>query len=78
MASSLAYQGFGAYLRCRRFWKYSVGSGRLKSDPATTAIVRGCDHLQKFDSKRQPTGDTAMITRQMSHRPAWDGVHAKP
>lgn len=62
-------EGFGSIL---------LGVVALKATPATTAIVRGCDHLQKFDSKRQPTGDTAMITRQMSHRPAWGGVHAKP
>ena len=41
MASSLAYQGFGAYLRCRRFWKYSVGSGRLKSDPRNDGQKNG-------------------------------------
>lgn len=78
MASSLAYQGFGAYLLVEGFGSILLGVVALKATPATTAIVRGCDHLQKFDSKRQPTGDTAMITRQMSHRPAWDGVHAKP
>ncbi|STR51389.1 Uncharacterised protein [Klebsiella oxytoca] len=30
---ALRTKASGAYLRCRRFWKYSVGSGRLKSDP---------------------------------------------
>ncbi|WP_206618361.1 hypothetical protein, partial [Enterobacter cloacae] len=58
-----------------------VASNRISAGghtPERWPSLRGCDHLQKFDSKRQPTGDTAMITRQMSHRPAWDGVHAKP
>ena len=61
-------EGFGSIL---------LGVVALKR-PRNDGHRSGCDHLQKFDSKRQPTGDTAMITRQMSHRPAWDGVHAKP
>ncbi|WP_418271185.1 hypothetical protein, partial [Klebsiella pneumoniae] len=48
-----------------------------KATPATTAIVRGCDHLQKFYFATDNTGDTSMITRQLSRRPAWGDVHAK-
>ncbi|MDM3719106.1 hypothetical protein O9427_19735 [Proteus mirabilis] len=49
----------------------------LKATPATTGIVRGRDHLGKSKLVLATTGDMAMITRQMSHRPQLGGVHEK-
>ncbi|MFI0624752.1 hypothetical protein ACH32W_25555 [Escherichia coli] len=77
MALSLVPQGFAPNLLENEFGRILLAVVAEKATPATALTVRGCDHLQKFDSKRQPTGDMAMITRQMSHRPAWGGVHEK-
>ncbi|WP_216646999.1 hypothetical protein, partial [Klebsiella pneumoniae] len=50
---------------------------KKKATPATALTVRGCDHVEEFEFGHENTGDMAMITLQMSHRPAWGGVHAK-
>ncbi|KYJ52322.1 hypothetical protein, partial [Salmonella enterica] len=60
--------GFGSILS---------GVVALKATPATTGIVRGRDHLGKSKLVLATTGDMAMITRQMSHRPQLGGVHEK-
>lgn len=77
MALSLVPQGFAPNLLENEFGRILLAVVVKKATLATASTVRGCDHLQKFDSKRQPTGDMAMITRQMSHRPLSGGAHEK-
>ena len=70
-------QGFQRDLPENDFEVILSGVVALKATPATTAIVRGRDHLQEFYFATDNTGDTAMITRQVSHRPVWGGAHEK-
>ncbi|WP_223197161.1 hypothetical protein, partial [Salmonella enterica] len=45
--------------------------------PERCQSLRGRDHLGKSKLVLATTGDMAMITRQMSHRPQLGGVHEK-